>query len=88
MLDFCEIEHILRSDSLWHTIAQRKYKYVIFYISVMVRLFYWKHHRSKLCKEDMDLQTFDLSIIVEATNNFSSSNKLGEGGFGPVYKVI
>ena len=26
--------------------------------------------------------------ILAATNNFSGSNKLGEGGFGPVYKVI
>lgn len=23
-----------------------------------------------------------------ATRNFSASNKIGEGGFGPVYKVI
>ncbi|XP_060675131.1 G-type lectin S-receptor-like serine/threonine-protein kinase At4g27290 [Ziziphus jujuba] len=29
---------------------------------------------------------FDLDKIVEATSNFSSNNKLGEGGFGPVYK--
>ena len=24
---------------------------------------------------------------MAATNDFSSENKLGEGGFGPVYKV-
>lgn len=53
----------------------------------MARMFYWNHHKSKMTKEDMDLPTFDLSIIAEATNNFSSSNKLGQGGFGPVYKV-
>ncbi|KAG6642649.1 hypothetical protein CIPAW_09G154500 [Carya illinoinensis] len=33
-----------------------------------------------------DLQFFDLRMIVAATNNFSVSNKLGEGGFGSVYK--
>ncbi|KAI9075621.1 hypothetical protein K1719_042421 [Acacia pycnantha] len=36
--------------------------------------------------EVMDLPTFDLSVIAKATSNFSSINKLGEGGFGPVYK--
>ena len=30
---------------------------------------------------------FILTTILAATNNFSDSNKLGEGGFGPVYKV-
>ncbi|KAH7675702.1 Non-specific serine/threonine protein kinase protein [Dioscorea alata] len=29
---------------------------------------------------------FDLSTIKEATDDFSDDNKLGEGGFGPVYK--
>ncbi|XP_041025141.1 G-type lectin S-receptor-like serine/threonine-protein kinase At1g11410 isoform X3 [Juglans microcarpa x Juglans regia] len=33
-----------------------------------------------------DLQFFELSKIVAATDNFSVSNKLGEGGFGLVYK--
>jgi hypothetical protein len=30
---------------------------------------------------------YDFSQIKEATSNFSSENKLGQGGFGPVYKV-
>ena len=30
---------------------------------------------------------FQMHTIRTATNNFSSSNKLGQGGFGPVYKV-
>ena len=34
-----------------------------------------------------DLPSFHLSVIVAATNNFSNANKLGEGGFGAVYKV-
>jgi hypothetical protein len=30
---------------------------------------------------------YAFSQIKEATGNFSSENKLGQGGFGPVYKV-
>ena len=29
----------------------------------------------------------DLATLNVATENFSNSNKLGQGGFGPVYKV-
>nr|KYP69007.1 Putative serine/threonine-protein kinase receptor [Cajanus cajan] len=39
-------------------------------------------------QEDLELPFFDLATIVNATNNFSIDNKLGEGGFGPVYKGI
>ncbi|KAL4313309.1 hypothetical protein GQ457_01G042620 [Hibiscus cannabinus] len=35
-----------------------------------------------------DLPFFDLSTIAAATNNFSTDNKLGQGGFGPVYKGV
>ena len=37
---------------------------------------------------DSDLPFFDLKVIAVATDNFSAVNKLGEGGFGSVYKVI
>ncbi|KAI7737792.1 hypothetical protein M8C21_011967 [Ambrosia artemisiifolia] len=37
--------------------------------------------------EDLELPLFGLSTILKATNNFSMNNKLGEGGFGPVYKA-
>nr|GMC53780.1 G-type lectin S-receptor-like serine/threonine-protein kinase At4g27290 isoform X1 [Ipomoea batatas] len=36
--------------------------------------------------EDPDLPFFDLATISLATDDFSLNNKLGEGGFGPVYK--
>ena len=38
-------------------------------------------------KDDMELQIYDFNTIAKATNNFADKNKLGEGGFGPVYKV-
>ena len=35
-----------------------------------------------------DVPLFDLHTIVVATANFSVDNKLGQGGFSSVYKVI
>lgn len=35
----------------------------------------------------VDLPTIPLIWIRQSTNNFSELDKLGEGGFGPVYKV-
>lgn len=45
-----------------------------------------------LCVAGDDITTsqsfeFDLTTIEAATNNFSSHNKIGDGGFGGVYKV-
>ena len=38
-------------------------------------------------KVDDQLPFFSLSSILIATDRFSEANKLGQGGFGPVYKV-
>ena len=38
-------------------------------------------------KKEVDLPMFSFASVSAATNNFSIENKLGEGGFGPVYKV-
>ncbi|KAH1143142.1 hypothetical protein GLYMA_12G143000v4 [Glycine max] len=46
---------------------------------------YWK---DKSKEDDIDLPIFHFLSISNATNQFSESNKLGQGGFGPVYKGI
>ncbi|XP_069142814.1 G-type lectin S-receptor-like serine/threonine-protein kinase At4g03230 [Solanum lycopersicum] len=38
--------------------------------------------------EAIDVPYFHLETILAATDNFSTANKLGQGGFGPVYKGI
>ena len=38
--------------------------------------------------DDLDLPLLDFSAIMTATNDFSVTNKIGEGGFGFVYRVI
>ena len=43
---------------------------------------------SEKAREDgLELPSFDFPTIAAATDNFSDANKLGAGGFGPVYKV-
>lgn len=35
----------------------------------------------------VEFPLFKIEVLVNATSNFSQDNKLGVGGFGPVYKV-
>ncbi|OWM72831.1 hypothetical protein CDL15_Pgr021137 [Punica granatum] len=42
--------------------------------------------RESLESDTPNLQVFSYATLKAATNNFSAKNKLGEGGFGPVYK--
>eukprot|EP00258_Populus_trichocarpa_P020788 XP_024436807.1 G-type lectin S-receptor-like serine/threonine-protein kinase At4g27290 isoform X2 [Populus trichocarpa] len=45
-----------------------------------------RRSNNKDLKEELELPFFNMDELACATNNFSVSNKLGEGGFGPVYK--
>ncbi|KAJ4718603.1 Receptor-like serine/threonine-protein kinase [Melia azedarach] len=39
-------------------------------------------------KKEVELPQFSFASVSTATDNFSAANKLGEGGFGPVYKGV
>ena len=52
-----------------------------------------KNHRDGLREyigkhDPSELKIYDFDSILIATDNFSITNKLGQGGFGPVYKVL
>nr|GMD96451.1 G-type lectin S-receptor-like serine/threonine-protein kinase At4g27290 [Ipomoea batatas] len=36
----------------------------------------------------LSLSLFEVSTITKATHNFSLNNKIGEGGYGPIYKGV
>ncbi|XP_068495490.1 G-type lectin S-receptor-like serine/threonine-protein kinase At4g27290 isoform X1 [Phaseolus vulgaris] len=64
---------------------------VILLISIFI---YWSSKRKTKVKgmenesqeEDFEQPLFDLASVEHATNYFSNHNKLGEGGFGQVYR--
>ncbi|XP_021293940.1 probable LRR receptor-like serine/threonine-protein kinase RFK1 isoform X2 [Herrania umbratica] len=64
--------------------------FLVFLVSGVLCWRYYFKTKSQREKdlEGLDLQTvsFTLKQIKAATNNFDSVNKIGEGGFGPVYK--
>ncbi|XP_049365121.1 G-type lectin S-receptor-like serine/threonine-protein kinase At4g27290 isoform X4 [Solanum verrucosum] len=55
-------------------------------LGLILLLYKWKKNKLKL--EEFELPLFQLSTITRATDNFSVNNKIGEGGFGPVYKGV
>ncbi|KAK8633352.1 hypothetical protein V6N13_014198 [Hibiscus sabdariffa] len=65
----------------------------VFTALLIVGILWWKGciRRERTLEQDLkgvELQTssFSLRQIKAATNDFDASNKIGEGGFGPVYK--
>ncbi|KAL8106693.1 hypothetical protein AgCh_023442 [Apium graveolens] len=73
---------------------------VILILTAVLGCYMWHvcKHRKKIAEGEMieievdyekeDLPFFDFRTIADATNNFSYNCKIGEGGFGPVYKGI
>ncbi|XP_057790518.1 G-type lectin S-receptor-like serine/threonine-protein kinase At4g27290 isoform X1 [Salvia miltiorrhiza] len=47
-----------------------------------------KLRKSDETHEELELPMFELSTMSKATDGFSLNNKLGEGGFGPVFKGL
>ncbi|GKB58678.1 G-type lectin S-receptor-like serine/threonine-protein kinase isoform X1, partial [Tanacetum coccineum] len=70
--------------------------FAVVLVSLTLVLYAWRRKKRSYQKDeavankdqqqDLDLPLFSLNKIVEATSNFSINNKLGQGGFGAVYK--
>ncbi|PWA95198.1 G-type lectin S-receptor-like serine/threonine-protein kinase [Artemisia annua] len=45
-------------------------------------------HSKEDDREGIDVPYFELESIIAATDDFAEKNRLGQGGFGPVYKGI
>ncbi|CAL9246294.1 unnamed protein product [Arabidopsis halleri] len=65
---------------------------ILVIITVIICLWKRRCYKTAMDKElrGLDLQTgtFTLRHIKAATNNFDAANKIGEGGFGSVYKGV
>ncbi|XP_019152576.1 PREDICTED: G-type lectin S-receptor-like serine/threonine-protein kinase At4g27290 [Ipomoea nil] len=60
---------------------------VIVLAGVYLFLYFCKRKRKEQkLEQELELPIYDQSTISRATNNFSEINKLGQGGFGAVYK--
>ncbi|KAM0065156.1 putative protein kinase RLK-Pelle-DLSV family [Helianthus debilis subsp. tardiflorus] len=63
------------------------------FVLLVLAVIWWKRSSKHNTRKDKDFQgmelrtiSFSLKQLKSATRNFSVANKIGEGGFGPVYK--
>ncbi|KAL5763214.1 hypothetical protein ACOSP7_019478 [Xanthoceras sorbifolium] len=62
------------------------------FFRILMRPFHFGSSKDGQNEEDLEKiaakeqKHFSFETLVSATKNFNSTNKLGEGGFGPVYK--
>ncbi|XP_019461303.1 PREDICTED: probable LRR receptor-like serine/threonine-protein kinase RFK1 isoform X1 [Lupinus angustifolius] len=65
----------------------------LFLVLIIVGVFWWKGCFKGIMKREKGIEgqdsmtgTYTLKQIRDATDDFNPTNKIGEGGFGPVYK--
>ncbi|KAK1391972.1 putative serine/threonine/dual specificity protein kinase, catalytic domain-containing protein [Heracleum sosnowskyi] len=56
------------------------------HMEVITRQYYKSDRGNRNGEDDLQLPLFDFTALANATNGFSTDSRLGEGGFGPVYK--
>ncbi|KAJ4703318.1 Receptor-like kinase [Melia azedarach] len=66
--------------------SQRPHVLSFFSATTRLSLYEASDPNSEGNEDNVDVTFFELSTVVAATDNFSSINKLGQGGFGQVYK--
>ncbi|PWA98030.1 cysteine-rich receptor-like protein kinase 2 [Artemisia annua] len=92
-------DHKQRSKGKTLTIVIAVSSVVVFIVASIIALFAWKRRiksKRKQASDDtklLDIVTssslnFKYSMIEKATSSFGEANKLGQGGFGTVYKGV
>lgn len=77
-------------------VLQKELNFILFHFVKNSNLFFDANTTSEEYTEEKlrkstrhpELRIFDIRTLITATDNFSTTNKLGQGGFGSAYMVI